>query len=191
MIETADRQWRPWKRTRNVRLVADVGLFILPGLTIEILTGLILFAIGRGLVPSNAAWAQSAFHFLAAHNLVQVQDIGFQTNLHVWVGYLTTWAIGLKAIASWPTLRGWWPRKFAPFHLVIEKSAAWGLLVLAPASYLTGAAISLHLIPFHSRLVRDVHLWVSVLLLVVFAWHVWQFFPTGMKVLWVQLRRIR
>jgi hypothetical protein len=168
-----------------------VGLFLLPVLLVETVTGALLFAFGRGIVPKGSEWAQAVFDFLAAHNLLQLQDIGFQTDLHVWVGYLTAWAILLKAIASWPTLVGWWPRRFAPLHLLIEKAAAWGLLVLAPASYLTGTALALHFVSLREHLVHDLHLYTSALLVLVLAWHVWHFLPTGLRVMAVQVRHLK
>lgn len=179
---------RPRRPPRRVRLVADLGLFLLPALVVETLTGLVLFAFAHGLAPKGSAWADAVFEFLAQNNLLTLQDIGFQTDVHVWAGYLTIWAIALKAWASWPTLRGWHPRRFSALRFNLEKAAAWALLTLAPASYLTGTAIALRLFRFHDRFISNLHLWVSLLLLPVLAWHILRFLPLGLKVLRVQLK---
>ena len=175
---------------RHVRLVADLGLTLLPVLLVETLTGLMLFLAGHGLAPKGTAWGRDVFDWLAATNLLALQDMSFQTDLHVWVGYLTVWTIAWKIWASWPTLIGWWPRRYTPSRRAVEKVMAWSLLVLAPASYLSGTALDLRLLPHVARAVRDVHLIVSALFVVPFAWHVWRFLPTGLKVLWVQLKHL-
>jgi hypothetical protein len=178
------------RRRRNVRLVADVGLSLVPVFVVEILTGLVLFAFGHGLAPKNAPWAAHVFDFLASTNLLVIQDISFQTDVHVWAGYLTCWTIALKAWGSWPTLIGWWPRRLSPPRLVAEKAAAWSLLALAPASYVTGLALTLRPMHLANPLLRDLHLWVSALLLLPLTWHAIRFLPTGLKVFWVQLKRL-
>ncbi|MGH7861293.1 MAG: hypothetical protein ACREOS_03540, partial [Candidatus Dormibacteraceae bacterium] len=83
---------------------------------------------------------------------------------------------------------GWWPRRFSKSRLTIEKAAAWALLVLAPASYATGIAVALRWLPPRDRLVLDAHLWVSLALLLPLGWHVWRYFPEGIRVLTVQVR---
>jgi hypothetical protein len=171
---------------RFVRLVADLGLSLLPVLGIEILTGLILFLFAHGLTPKGSALAARIFNALASANLLVVQDVTFQTDVHVWVGYLTVWLIALKAWASWPTLIGWWPRKFSPSRQLLEKT-------LASASYLTGLALTVRLYGtflFAARIWRDAHLWSSGLLLLPLAWHVWRFLPTAARVALVQVRRL-
>jgi hypothetical protein len=40
---------------RHVRLVADLGLTLLPVLLVETLTGLVLFLAGHGLAPKGTA----------------------------------------------------------------------------------------------------------------------------------------
>ena len=179
--------------TRRVRLVADLGMSLLPGLGVETLTGLVLFLFGHGLAPKDVPGAvdlfNRLFNLLARTKLLFVQDITFQTDLHVWVGYLTTGVIALKAWVSWPTLLEWRPPRFGPTRLVLEKAAAWSLLALGPASYLTGLALSFRLWPLHASSLRDVHLWVSIALVLPLAWHICRFFPTGLKVLTVQARR--
>ncbi len=172
-----------------MRLVADVGLVLLPVLVIETLTGLVLFLFAHGLTPKESAWAGYVFSLLASANLLVIQDISFQTDVHVWVGYLTTWAILLKAWASWPTLTGWWPRRFSRIRRVVEKAIASSILILAPASYLSGVALALRLLPREERALRDLHLWVSALLILPLAWHLVRFFPEGIRVLRVQCRR--
>ncbi len=169
--------------------MADLGLALLPALLVETLTGVILFLFAHGLTPKGSAWAAAVFEFLAAHDLLVVQDISFQTDVHVWAGYLTTWTLALKAWQSWPTLTGWFPRRFSPSRLRAEKAAAWALLVLGPASYLSGVAVALRWFPLQDRLALNVHLWVSVALVAPLAWHVWRYFPEGIRVLSVQLRR--
>ncbi len=176
-----------------MRLVADLGLTLLPILGIEILTGLILFLFAHGLTPKGSALAARIFNALASANLLVVQDVTFQTDVHVWVGYLTVWLIALKAWASWPTLIGWWPRKFSPSRQLIEKTLAWSILVFASTSYLTGLALTVR--PYgtfliSARIWRDAHLWTSGLLLLPLAWHVWRFLPTATRVALVQVRRI-
>ncbi|MGH2458969.1 MAG: hypothetical protein ACRDIY_08890 [Chloroflexota bacterium] len=173
---------------RHVRLVADLGLTLLPALAIETLTGAVLFLFAHGLTPRGSGWATATFNFLAANNLLVLQDISFQTDVHVWAGYLTTWALVLKAWNSWPTLTGWWPRRFSRSRLATEKAAAWALLVLAPASYLSGIAVALRWLPLQDRLALNVHLWVSVALLAPLGWHIWRYFPEGLRVLTVQIR---
>lgn len=173
---------------RQVRLVADLGLALLPVLGVETLTGLVLFLFAHGLTPKGSPWAGRVFTFLAQNNLLVIQDISFQTDVHVWIGYLTTWTILLKAWASWPTLTGWWPRRFSPSRLANEKAAAWALLILAPASYLSGIALALRFFPVGDRAIENVHLWVSAALLLPLGWHVWRFFPEGLRVLSVQVR---
>ncbi len=182
----------PLRRTarrspRPVRVIADLGLILLPVLLAETLTGLVLFAFAHGLTPKDSAWAAKVFVTLASANLLVVQDITFQTDVHVWVGYLTTWAIALKAVASWQTLVGWWPSRLGPARLAFEKVAAASVLVLGPASYLTGVALTVRHLPRTEHLVRDVHLWVSALLVVPLAWHVVRFLPTGLRIFRVQL----
>jgi hypothetical protein len=125
--------------------------------------------------------------------LLFVQDITFQTDAHVWVGYLTVWAVVFKAFASWPTLTGWWPRRFSPSRRVLEKTMAWVVLVLVPLCYVTGLILTVQ--PYSTILLprrawRDAHLWTSILLLVPLAWHVWRFLPTAMRVGTNQLRRM-
>jgi hypothetical protein len=124
---------------RQVRLVADLGLLLLPALAVETFTGLLLFAFRQGLIPKGGPGAQAIFDFLAANHLLALQDISFQTGLHVWAGYLTVWALLWKAWASWPALVGWWPRRFSPGRLAAEKAAAWALLALADPTFPTGA----------------------------------------------------
>lgn len=175
---------------RHVRLVADLGLVLLPVLIIETLTGMVLFLFAHGLTPGESRWAAAAFNFLAANNLLVLQDISFQTDAHVWAGYLTTWAIALKALSSLPTLTGWWPRRFSPSRLKLEKAAAWSVLVLAPASYLSGIAVALRLLRFQDRLLLNAHLWISLALLIPLGWHVWRYFPEGTRVLTVQVRHL-
>ncbi len=172
-----------------MRLVADVGLALLPVLVVETLTGLILFLFAHGLTPKESAWAGYVFNLLASANLLVIQDISFQTDVHVWVGYLTTWAILLKAWASWPTLTGWWPRRFSRLRRLVEKAAASSVLLLGPASYLSGIALELRLLPREERTMRDLHLWVSALLILALAWHLVRFFPEGIRVFAVQIRR--
>jgi hypothetical protein len=167
-----------------------VGLSLVPVFAVEILTGLVLFAFGHGLAPKNAPWAAHVFDFLASTNLLVIQDISFQTDVHVWAGYLTVWTIALKAWASWPTLLGWLPRRFSPSRLAFEKSVSWALLALAPASYLTGLTLTWRPMSHSYPLLRDLHLWVSALLLLPLAWHVIRFLPLGLKVFWLQLKRI-
>jgi hypothetical protein len=176
-----------------VRLVADLGLSLLPVLAIEILTGLVLFMFAHGLIPKGSAIAGRIFNALASANLLVVQDITFQTDVHVWAGYLSVWLIALKALASWPTLVGWWPRRLIPSRRRIEKALAWSVLILAPTSYVTGLALTVRPyapLLFSYRIWRDAHLWSSALLLLPLAWHVWRFFPTAIRVLTVQLRRV-
>jgi hypothetical protein len=175
---------------RQVRLVADLGLLLLPALAVETFTGLLLFAFRQGLIPKGGPGAQAIFDFLAANHLLALQDISFQTGLHVWAGYLTVWALLWKAWASWPTLVGWWPRRFSPGRLAAEKAAAWALLALAPASYTTGLALMLRRPDLPYGRLHDLHLWVSLALLVPLGWHVWRFFPTGLRILTVQLRQM-
>ena len=168
--------------------MADLGLALLPVLFVETLTGLVLFLFAHGLTPGGSGWAATAFDFLAANNLLIVQDISFQTDVHVWAGYLTTWTVLLKAWSSWPTLTGWWPRRFTPERMKAEKAAAWALLALAPASYLSGIAVALRWLPRDDRLALNLHLWVSLALLAPLGWHVWRYFPEGCRVLSVQVR---
>jgi hypothetical protein len=178
---------------RFVRLVADLGLLLLPVLTVEILTGLILFLFAHGLTPKDSRLAARIFNLLASSRLLFVQDITFQTDAHVWVGYLTVWTVGLKAVASWPTLTGWWPKRFSPSRRVLEKTMAGLVLLLVPVCYATGLVLTVQ--PYSTVLLsrrtwRDAHLWVSILLLVPLAWHVWRFLPVAIRVATVQLRRI-
>ena len=180
---------RRYAPSRRVRLVADLGLALLPVLAVETLTGLVLFLFAHGLTPKGSAWAGHVFDLLAAAHLLVIQEISFQTDVHVWVGYLTTWTLALKAWASWPTLIGWCPRRFSAERLRAEKVAASALLALAPASYLSGITLALRLFPLHVPIVRDVHLWVSVLLIPPLAWHMIRFFPEGLKVFSVQVDR--
>lgn len=174
---------------RRVRLVADLGLALLPILATEILTGLVLFVFAYGLMPKGAPWAQAVFDWLAAANLLFLQDVPFQTDVHVWVGYLTCWVVALKIWASWPTLLNWSPRRFSLPRVAAEKLAAVALLVLAAASYLTGLALAVRLPWFHDRTLRDVHLVVSALLLVPLAWHLVRFLATSLRVVSVQVKR--
>lgn len=174
---------------RHVRLVADLGLALLVTLALETLTGLVLFLFAHGLTPRGSAWAAAAFSFLARNNLLMLQDISFQTDVHVWIGYVTTAVIAVKGVAAWPALTGWRPRRFSAARLVIEKGVAWAVIVLAPASYLTGIALALHWLPFENRAVLDLHLWVSAALVLLLGWHVWRFFPEGIRVMTVQIRR--
>lgn len=178
-------------RRRRARLVADLGLALLPVLAIEILTGLVLFLFAHGLVPRGEGWAQAIFDGLAAANLLVLQDVPFQTDVHVWVGYLTCWLVALKIWASWPTLVGWWPRRFSLPRLAGEKLAAGSLLVLASAAYLTGVALTLRPVPFPRGALRDVHLVVSALLLVPLAWHLARFLSLSQRIAAVQLARLR
>ena len=175
---------------RRVRLVADLGLALLPVLLVETLTGLVLFLFAHGLTPRGSGLATTVFNFLAANNLLVIQDISFQTDVHVWAGYLTTWTVALKAWSSWPTLTGWWPRRFSASRLKIEKFAAWSVRVLAPTSYVSGIAVALRLFRLQDRLLLNAHLWVSLALLVPLGWHVWRYFPEGLRVLSVQLRQV-
>jgi hypothetical protein len=174
-----------------VRLVSDLGLALLPSLAAEILTGLVLFVFAYGLMPKGAPWAQAIFDGLAAANLLFLQDVPFQTDVHVWVGYLSCGVLALKIWASWPTLLGWWPRRFSTPRLAAEKLAAVSLLVFATASYLTGLALTVRPPLFHDRTLRDVHLVVSALLLVPLAWHLIRFLATSLRVVAVQIRRLR
>jgi hypothetical protein len=177
---------------RLVRIVADLGLSLVPVLILEILTGVVLFLFAHGLTPRGSAIAGRIFNALASSNLLFIQDVTFQTDVHVWVGYLSTWAIALKAWASWPTLIGWWPRRFGSVRRTWEKTMSWLVLVLAPTCYLTGLALTLRPTPAlytSMRLVRDAHLWSSALLLVPLGWHVWRFLPIAIRVVTTQLRR--
>lgn len=171
-----------------MRLIADLGLSLLLALIVETMTGSILFLFAHGLTPKGSAWSAYVFNALASSNLLVIQDISFQTDLHVWAGYLSTGAIVLKAWASWPTLTGWWPHRLSPARLTFEKTAAWALLILGPASYLTGLALVWRPFLRYDPTIRNAHLWVSLALVVALGRHVWRFFPTGLKVFWVQLR---
>jgi len=130
-----------------VRLIADLGLVLLVALGLESVTGIVLFAFAHGLTPKGSTWAAKVFDLLVALNLLVVQDLSFQTDLHVWVGYLSAGVVALKAIASWPTLTGWWPRRFRPRRLALEKLLAWSLFVLAPLSYATGLVLAFRVTP--------------------------------------------
>jgi len=35
----------------------------------------------------------------------------------------------------------------------------------------------------------DLHLWLSVLLIVPLAWHVYRYLPTGLRIFWIQIKR--
>jgi hypothetical protein len=181
---------RPDRLRRHVRLVADVGLGLLPPLLVELLTGLVLFAFGHRLTPTDEAWAGQVFLFLAAHHLLVLQDISFQTDLHVWAGYLSIWAIALKAYVSWPTLRGWWPRGYSPTRRSLEKALAWVVLVSGPLSYVTGLGLLLRHVPFGSANLREIHLWVSAAFSLSLGWHLIRFLPLGLRVLVVQVRQL-
>jgi hypothetical protein len=177
-----------------VRTVADVGLALLPGLGVETLTGGILFVFAHGLSPKESILANQLFAALASANLIFLQDITFQTDVHVWLGYVTCGVVGLKAWASWPTLLGWRPKRFSPTRHHVEKVLAWSLLALVVACYLTGLALTVrsYLSPVIAwRLVRDAHLWTSALLLVPLSWHLWRFLGVAVRVVTVQLRGSR
>jgi hypothetical protein len=176
-----------------VRLVADVGLCLLPFLVAEILTGLVLFLFAHGLTPNGTELGGEIFNALASADLLYLQDITFQTDVHVWAGYLSAGLIALKVLASWPTLVGWRPRRFGPSRRIVEKALAWALLALALTCYVTGLALTARPdapLLLSSRSWRDLHLWSSALLVVPLAWHVWRFYPTAIRVLTVQLRRL-
>ncbi len=179
---------------RQVRLVADLGLFLLPVLAVETVTGGVLFLFAHSLTPKGSAIAARVFDVLASMNLIFLQDVTFQTDVHVWIGYLTAVFIVAKALASWPTLTGWWPRRFSLPRQTAEKGLAWILLILAPTSYVTGLALTLRpnvFLPVSQHLLRDAHLWSSALLLAPLGWHVWRFVPSATRVLMVQLRGSR
>jgi hypothetical protein len=166
---------------------------LLPVLCVEILTGLVLFLFAHGLTPKESHLAGRIFNLLASARLLFVQDITFQTDAHVWVGYLTVWIVALKAATSWPTLTGWWPRRLSPSRRVVEKSMAVLVLILVPLSYATGLILTVQ--PYSSLVLsrhtwRDAHLWISVALLVPLAWHVWRFLPVAIRVATVQVRRL-
>jgi len=69
---------RRYAPSRRVRLVADLGLALLPVLAVETLTGLVLFLFAHGLTPKGSAWAGHVFDLLAAAHLLVIQDISFQ-----------------------------------------------------------------------------------------------------------------
>jgi hypothetical protein len=175
---------------RHVRLVADLGLLLGPILAVETVTGGVLFLFAHALTPKGSAAAALIFDALVSAQLLFLQDVTFHTDLHVWVGDVSTVVIVAKALASWPTLTTWWPGRFTPARLTAEKAMAWMLLVLAPTSYVTGLALTLRpyvVLPFSHDLWREAHLWSSALLIVPLAWHVWRFTPTALRVLSVQL----
>ncbi len=173
---------------RRVRLVADLGLALVLVLAVEVGTGVVLFAVAHGLTPKGSAWANRLFVALATANLLVLQDVPFQADVHVWTGYLSTAVVVLKGWASWPTLIGWRPRGWTAARLTLEKGLAGAILVLAPASYLSGIALAMapHLLSLH--LLRDVHLGVSALLVPPLLWHLGRFLPIGLKVARIQAR---
>ncbi len=174
---------------RHPRLVGDLGLALLLPLLIEAVTGFILFVFLNRLLPRDAPWEGQLFQWLVDRNLLYLQDIGFQTDTHVYVGYASLLVVIAKAVVSWPTLRGWWPKRFGPNRLQFEKAMSWGVLIFGPASYLSGLALELR--PFHRQqsFLLDLHLWLSILLIVPLAWHICRFLPTGLRIFWVQIKR--
>ena len=174
---------------RRPRLVSDLGLGLLLPLAIEVLTGFILFVFLNHLIPRDAPWEGQLFQWLADRNLLYLQDVGYQTDLHVYVGYASLLVVAAKAAASWPTLRGWWPRRFSPGRLQFEKAMAWGVLIFAPASYVSGVATVLRPFRRGQGIILDLHLWLSILLIVPLAWHIYRFLPTGLRIFWIQIKR--
>ena len=174
---------------RHPRLVSDLGLGLLLPLAIEILTGMILAVFLNRLIPRDAPWEGQLFQWLADRNLLYLQDVGYQTDLHVYAGYASMFLVVAKAAASWPTLRGWWPKQFGPGRLQFEKSMAWAVLIFGLASYLSGIATVLRPFRRGQGIILDLHLWLSVLLIVPLAWHVYRYLPTGLRIFWIQIKR--
>ncbi|HYU21342.1 MAG TPA: hypothetical protein VEQ11_21880 [Chloroflexota bacterium] len=172
-----------WRR----RWTSYVGIAILVAIGLESISGWLLWVAGH-----RRAWLAAALleaipdAWPSAAPIGWLLDVPRVTDLHVQAGYVLLGLVGAKIGLVWWLLRNWFPRRFGPARLVLEKVAAWALPLVYGSILLTGVALDQRLgLVWGRSLVRDVHLWSSELAAPITAWHLLRFW----RIVWRISRR--